>query len=43
MEEEITYYSLTIFTPESFKKKGYEFEYKDYTKIYFSIKLNLQN
>ena len=36
-EEEITYYSLTVFTPEAFKKKGYEFDYTDYIEFIFQL------
>ena len=37
VEEEISYYSLTIFTSEALKKKGYEFEYNDYIKLVFKL------
>ena len=37
IEEEITYYSVSIYTPEAFKKKGFEFEYKDYIKFIMQL------
>ena len=37
VEEEITYTSLLIYTPHAFKKKGYNFDYKDYIKFIFQL------
>ena len=37
VEEEITYDTLTLYTPEAFKKKGYDFDYKIYTQFIFQL------
>ena len=36
-EEEITYDTLTLYTPDAFKKKGYDFDYKIYTQFIFQL------
>ncbi len=33
VDEEITYGSLTVFTPKAFKEKGYKFKYTDYIRF----------
>ena len=37
IEEEITYNSLLIYTPNAFKKRGYEFDYESYIKFIFQL------
>lgn len=37
VDEEITYNSLTVFTPKAFKDKGYRFKYTDYIKFIMQL------
>ena len=37
VDEEITYNSLTVFTPKAFKEKGYKFNYSDYIRFIMQL------